>query len=319
MLDLLLLVVLVAVVYRGYRRGLIREGVDLLLLVVALLVAFRTAPASEAFFASWTGTSPLIARFLGGFTVFFLIQFVGSIVMVRLLRNLGPVRPVDQVAGAVLGLGWFFVGATIFLLVMAAVPTGGTVKRLFDESRAADVVASEGSFAMQTVSALVGDRVLESLVNLNQILDDRQVVISESETVLLPVLEGELVRDDSSAEEIVDLLNLARVDAGEAPLSWSSTLSDVAAAHAFDMYEGGYFSHISSETGTVADRVTEAGIPYAIVGENLALSPTAQSVHDGLLASPGHRANMLHSDFTRVGVAAIDGPLGLMVVQVFSG
>ena len=114
-----------------------------------------------------------------------------------------------------------------------------------------------------------------------------------------------------------DLLNRARVDAGVDPLAWSTALAEVAAGHGFEMYEEGYFSHVSPATGTVADRMAKVGILYRVVGENLALSPTAESVHDGLMASLGHRENMLDERFTRVGISAVEGPLGLMVVQVF--
>ena len=50
----------------------------------------------------------------------------------------------------------------------------------------------------------------------------------------------------------------------------------------------------------------------------MALAATARTVHDGLMESPGHRANILGTEFTRVGIGEIRGPLGLMVVQVFS-
>jgi uncharacterized protein YkwD len=35
--------------------------------------------------------------------------------------------------------------------------------------------------------------------------------------------------------------------------------------------------------------------------------------------SPGHYENIVRPTFRRVGIAAIKGPLGYMVVQVFSG
>jgi len=319
MVDGALVLLLLLVVYRGYRRGLIREAADLGLLVFGVIVAFRTGPASEAFFASWTGASPLVARLLGGFAVFFVIQFVGGFVLAKALRSLGPLRPLDQWAGVVVSGAWFVIGATLLILVASAVPTGDRIERLLDDSRVAQYVAGEDSIPKTTLSAVVGDRVLESLVNLNQLIGNRQVVIKDAEIVELPVLSGDLLLDQTSAALIRDLLNLARIDAGEDPLSGSSALEDVAARHAFEMYEEGYFSHRSPVTGQVSDRVQAAGIPYALVGENLALAPTAQSVHDGLLSSPGHRENMLRPEFTRVGIVAIDGPLGLMVVQVFSG
>jgi uncharacterized protein YkwD len=81
----------------------------------------------------------------------------------------------------------------------------------------------------------------------------------------------------------------------------------------------GYFSHTSPITGSVAERMADAGIPYVIVGENLALAATSRTVHKGLMDSPSHRANIVGPGFTRLGVGVVRGPLGLMVVQVFSG
>ena len=69
----------------------------------------------------------------------------------------------------------------------------------------------------------------------------------------------------------------------------------------------------------MADRLAAQGIPFRIAGENLALNPTVDGVHGGLAASPSHRATMLETRFTRVGISVHDGPLGLMVVQVFTG
>ncbi len=319
MIDFLLGVLLAVTVYRGYRRGFVREISDLALLLFGALVAFRTGSASGVFFESWTGASPLVARLLGSFLVFFVIQFGGSLLLRRFLTLPLPARTVDRVGGAAVSGGWFVIGATMLLLVASAVPFSDGIQRQLDDSRAVQLVAGEGSAAKEAISSLVGDRVLEALVNLNQLIGERQVVIEGADTITIPTATGGLVESSADAREVFELLNLARIDAGADPLAWSGALAEVAAGHGREMYEQGYFSHVSPETGTVSDRVRAVGIPYAVVGENLALSPTAGSVHDGLMASPSHRENMLEQRFTRVGISAIEGPLGLMVVQVFTG
>jgi len=43
-------------------------------------------------------------------------------------------------------------------------------------------------------------------------------------------------------------------------------------------------------------------VSFRTAGENLALAPTVQIAHTGLMNSPGHRANILHSQFGRVGI-----------------
>jgi uncharacterized protein YkwD len=114
-------------------------------------------------------------------------------------------------------------------------------------------------------------------------------------------------------------LNRARVDEGLDPLAWSDALADVAEGHAYDMYLNGFFSHTSPTSGTLVDRLRDAGLVYRVAGENLALAATPEEVHDGLMGSPGHRANIVGDSYRRVGIAVVSGRLGLMTVQVFMG
>jgi len=125
--------------------------------------------------------------------------------------------------------------------------------------------------------------------------------------------------DPAAAKEIFELINRSRVEADLDPLAWSDALAEVAEAYAHEMYVGGFFSHTSPGGEQIQDRVEAAGITYRVVGENLALAATPKTVHEGLMASPGHRANILRQGFTRVGIGVIEGPLGLMVVEVFTG
>jgi uncharacterized protein YkwD len=114
-------------------------------------------------------------------------------------------------------------------------------------------------------------------------------------------------------------LNRARVDEGLDPLAWSDALAEVAEGHAYDMYLNGFFSHTSPTTGSLVDRLRAAGLTYRVAGENLALAATPEEVHDGLMDSPGHRANIVGDGYRRVGIAVVSGRLGLMTVQVFMG
>ena len=43
------------------------------------------------------------------------------------------------------------------------------------------------------------------------------------------------------------------------------------------------------------------------VRQNLALAPTLPQAHQGLMNSPGHRANILRPAFGRVGIGIVDG------------
>jgi uncharacterized protein YkwD len=62
----------------------------------------------------------------------------------------------------------------------------------------------------------------------------------------------------------------------------------------------------------------EDGVRFRTAGENLALAPTLDIAHNGLMNSPGHRANILRPQFGRLGIGILDGGrAGLMVTQKF--
>jgi len=96
--------------------------------------------------------------------------------------------------------------------------------------------------------------------------------------------------------ELLRLVNEARVQNGLLPLTWSTSLGQSAEVRAREIVQ--LFSHTrpdGSEWYTVNPLVN---------GENIAAGyPSAQSVFDAWMDSPGHRANILRSYFTTMGSA----------------
>jgi len=268
-----------------------------------------------------TGLRVKGAQAIGSVIVFAIILAGATLIARRLVWVPAPLRSLDRIAGAMVSGVWFAVLAILMLIIAGAFPIlPGRFDGLLSESRAARIVLSEEAGVTPAVSRLLGDRVLESLVNINDLLGRSQVVIEADDYVELPAAGSrELVRRPDSAGELFDKINLARIEEGVGTVAWSEPLADVAGRHGWEMYEQGYFSHRSPVAGSVDNRLDMAGIPFRAAGENLALSPTVSSVHEGLLSSESHRATMLDPRFTRVGVSALEGPLGLMVVQVFTG
>lgn len=131
------------------------------------------------------------------------------------------------------------------------------------------------------------------------------------------------VHDASSAEAAVfALVNADRARAGLPPLVADRRLADVARAHSRDMLEHGFVGHVSPSTGSAADRVSRAKIAAALVLENVARAYTPGEVERGLMASPGHRRNILSSEAQRVGIGAVlsqalGGARELLVTQLF--
>jgi uncharacterized protein YkwD len=64
-----------------------------------------------------------------------------------------------------------------------------------------------------------------------------------------------------------------------------------------------YFSHTSPTYGTPFQMIKSFGITYRSAGENIARGQTTpQKVVDAWMNSSGHRANILNSSYTHIGV-----------------
>ncbi len=106
--------------------------------------------------------------------------------------------------------------------------------------------------------------------------------------------------------EVVTLVNEIRRSNGLSELKLNQKLSSVARTKSQDMRNKGYFSHTSPTYGTPFEMITEFGISYRTAGENIAKGySSAKAVVDGWMNSEGHRANILNSSFTEIGVGYV--------------
>ena len=128
------------------------------------------------------------------------------------------------------------------------------------------------------------------------------------------------VRTDAAAEEaMLRLINRERAQHGLKTLTLHKDARTVARAYSRRMLAEGYFSHRDNDGKTPFDRLRAGGVRYSAAGENLALAPTLALAHQGLMNSPGHRANILSRDYGKVGIGVIDaGRYGLMITQNFT-
>ena len=116
---------------------------------------------------------------------------------------------------------------------------------------------------------------------------------------------------------MLELVNKER-DSGSQTARADPELTEVARRHSADMFARGYFAHDTPEGRDPFDRMRTANVRFVTAGENLALAPTVPVAHRGLMNSPGHRANILHAQFGRVGIGIMDGGIrGLMISQSF--
>lgn len=108
----------------------------------------------------------------------------------------------------------------------------------------------------------------------------------------------------ASVQEMARLVNAHRQARGCPALVWLQPAADAAQAHSADMARRGYFDHTSPEGRQPWDRLTERGVGYRTMAENIAWTPEqgARQTLAGWIASPGHRANLENCAYTHHGI-----------------
>lgn len=104
-----------------------------------------------------------------------------------------------------------------------------------------------------------------------------------------------------------DLLNDERAARGLPALAWDEQAAAVAKAHSQDMAANGFVGHVSPTTGDASARFERARIRGTVVRENVARGYGPKGIHESLMNSPGHRANLIAEDVTHVGIGVVFG------------
>lgn len=103
--------------------------------------------------------------------------------------------------------------------------------------------------------------------------------------------------------EVIRLTNEIRAKNGLKPLTANWELSRVARYKSEDMQQNNYFSHTSPIYGSPFNMIKNFGVSYKSAGENIAKGQrTPEAVVNAWMNSSGHRANILNSSYTQIGV-----------------
>lgn len=313
--DVIIIVVVCYFICEGYRRGFISVTARLISLLGSLLIALRLYPFTAELLRNNFTVSHIVSNAFGFLITAILAELILGLVIFIILERI-PEKVFNHKFTKVLGIiPAFFEGLIIvlfFITLAMALPIQPKFKTAITSSEIGSEIVFRTAHLERTLSRVFGEVIENSLTYLT-------VKPQSSETVSLNTGIDTLTIDAVSEAEMFQMVNEERVKEGSSALIWDPELVAPARAHARDMWQRKYFSHISPEGKDVGDRMKEFDLNYFIVGENLALAPTLETAHEGLMNSPGHKANILEQRFGRVGIGVIDnGVYGKMFVQVFA-
>ena len=154
----------------------------------------------------------------------------------------------------------------------------------------------------------------------NMIVIDTARGYASSDTQTSPIAEtGRDTIMYEYAAEVVRLTNIERANAGLPPLEAADDLMEIAMVKSQDMADNHYLSHDSPTFGKTKNLLDCSKWPR-FMGENCARgSRTPEAVVKGWMNSEGHRANILNSETSHIGVGvARDNARVLYWTQVFT-
>ncbi len=313
--DIIIIFVLAAYAIQGLQRGFLLGLLDLAGLVLALVVALQFYPQGVALLTPYVPLPEALLKpiaFLG-------LWLLSDVVVTLLLRVVGlPLRVLGRLSSLNGALGLVpgvLKGGLVVALVLAlalALPLPEPVRAQISGSAVGGRLAGELGPLENSLREVFADAVMTGIAAAT-------VHPQPDERVELPFKQAAGAVDEQAEARMLKLVNDERTQAGLPPLKLDPQLTEAARAHSRDMLAQGYFAHEDNNGKRPADRVSAAGVRWAIVGENLALAPTVDIAHQGLMNSPGHRENILSPQYHRVGIGVVDGGLhGKMFTQDFA-
>lgn len=311
--DLVIIGVLFFFAMEAIGRPVILELLDFASFLLAFFLSFSAYNIPARFFETEFRIPHGLSLIFGFMSVWFLSEIIFYLLVRLLLPEILRLKiPASRFLSIVPALLRGLVFIALILVMIATFPIQPTVKRSVLDSKIGSQILKASYSLESPVKQIFGGAANDTLTFLT-------IKPKTDERVNLGFQTNQFTIDQTSENMMINLVNGERAARGLKVLAFDGRLRSVARLHSEDMFKRGYFSHYSPEGLTVAGRLLNTEIDFLAAGENLAYAPSLELAHKGLMNSEGHRANILSSDFGKVGIGVLDGGIyGKMFTQVFS-
>ncbi len=260
------------------------------------------------------------ANALGFFLAAFLTELLLHILLRKLIKNANGVllsygpfwKRMSSIVGILPGVLSGTVLVMFVVTVLTALPVSPFLKHAVTNSTLGSFFVGRSEVLQKDLANVFGGAAEETLNFLT-------VEPQSNTSVSLGFTTTKGVVDTQAEQQLLSMVNSEREKRGIASLTLDSSLQQLARNYAQEMLSGGYFSHYTPEGLSPFDRMNNAHIVFTYAGENLAFSANVQLAMQGLMNSPGHKANILSTNYHKIGIGVIDaGIYGEMFVQEFT-
>lgn len=311
-IDIVIILILIAYAYDGWRRGFVLAFLELFGFIIGLVVAFRYFGPVSDYLDQAFHLFPSISKPIG-FLVIWLLFEVIFFILVRIFYNFTPEFIRKSFLNKIGGILPSFLKGVIFimiaLMVLMIFPVSASYKIAVNNSYLGKKFVRSATSFEESIRLIFGG-VIENV--LTYFSSDKNQFMS------INVKIDNLKVSEQDEAALLTYTNAERQKAGVKPLVIDPTIVEVARAHSEDMFRRKYFAHNTPDGLTPFDRMKSGGVKFLAAGENLAYAPTVELAQMGLMNSPEHRENILSPDYGRIGIGVIDaGVYGKMFTEDF--
>lgn len=293
---------------------------ELIGFAISFVLAYWFYPYFGRSVAEHTGLVEQAANAIAFLILWFAFQVIYSLILrftyPRIPSRFRAAVP-NRLAGLLPAFAKGFVIISIILTVLVWMPVPDKLKSEVDNSFFGSRFVKNSSAVEHYLTTILGGDLKNSLTFIT-VPPQTEQIINPDERVDLKFKTTEVTVDTASEQKMLSLVNEERAKQGLKQLVWDEELAKVARKHSADMFARGYFAHENPDGLSPFDRMEQAGVKFQVAGENIAYAPNVDLAHNGLMRSPGHRANIMGADYGRLGIGVIDGGIyGKMFTQNF--
>ena len=319
-IELFVYIFIVFFVINGWKRGFFLQFFYLMVLLISISLSFRYSDQVGSYISSWFNSNIQLSEIFGGVLIFITVLTVSSFFQ-NFLANKQKQRDVgNKLLGGFVSLLVSNLILTLIFTITSIISVPQFFEDTIENSNLVSFYTDTSGTPQQALELITGTDLIKVVSRIKDLTGKSSVVVGEQGCIEIPKYSlSNLLNNNEQKDELYALLLTERSKQNLAPLELSEKLSDIALNYAYTMYQDGFWCHKNPKNGElVGDRLSKQGFPYIDIGENLALSSSVRSGHISLMNSESHKNTILDNEFKRVGIGIVSGPLGLIIVQIFS-
>ena len=307
----------------SFLGGMRKKNSDLLLALFSVLVGLGLAFLTFRFTAQFIGSNFQLASAYANVVGFFLNTIIFKILLAIIFGKLFEKTGINtestnlfnrRLTGALLSLVYGLVTIFVMFSIFMSLTLPGFMTAQLEGSRFGNFIKSDPMKANARFEEVFGGLLKAALSDLSFLA----IKTGTEEKVDLGFKALEVTEDAQAEEKMLVMVNNERTTRGLKPLTMNEEARKAARDYGKYLFKNGIFSHTDLEGKGPADRLKNYDVTFTMAGENLAYAQGLEEAHQGLMDSKGHRENILHPFFSRVGIGVIDGgSYGMIFVQEF--